>query len=319
MIRGSRAAAAALMLTMCVGMLSACSDDAPRTGGDGPGGPSDSTFEYAALGDSFTSAPGVPPIAANEPCGRSEGNYPHLVAAALQQDGADVSLDDVSCGGADTDDLWGHQLLRRDPTGAPAAAQPPQLSAITADTDLVTVGIGANDNGYYTQMLQVCLQLAVSAPGGAPCKDARALAPLDVDESLALNVRDNVLHVLQLIRSRAPSARIMVVNYPQMVPTSGRCAALPLARGDYAYVRKANWLLSAAVGSAVTSAETLGIDDVELIDVMTASSGHDICSAEPWVNGGEMSAYAAKYHPLPAEQQAVSEMVVAAVGDAAQG
>ena len=44
-----------------------------------------------------------------------------------------------------------------------------------------------------------------------------------------------------------------------------------------------------------------------------ASEGHDICSDDPWINGRrkDRRTKAAPYHPMPAEQAAVAELILA--------
>ena len=46
-----------------------------------------------------------------------------------------------------------------------------------------------------------------------------------------------------------------------------------------------------------------------------ATEGHDICAEDPWVNGAVTDQQRAlAFHPFAAEQAAVAEAVVAAVG-----
>src|SRR4029453_15989281 len=89
---------------------------------------------YVALGDSYSAASGVlPPDPEARPwCLRSTSNYPHLIAAAT---GAELT--DVTCGAADPSDYFPPQYQD----------VPPQLDAVTADADLVTMTIGGNDSG----------------------------------------------------------------------------------------------------------------------------------------------------------------------------
>ena len=103
------------------------------------GGAAQAAGVYVALGDSYTSAPLVPnqhgdPI----DCGRSDHNYPSLVAAAF---GFETFVD-VSCGSAETKHMTEPQ------TGLPlGGTNPPQFNALRADATIVTVGIGGNDAG----------------------------------------------------------------------------------------------------------------------------------------------------------------------------
>ena len=49
----------------------------------------------------------------------------------------------------------------------------------------------------------------------------------------------------------------------------------------------------------------------DLVDLYAASAGHDICAADPWVNGHRAEpGTALAYHPLAVEQQAVADLVL---------
>ncbi len=64
-----------------------------------------------------------------------------------------LDLHDVTSSGATVEDV-----LRTSQFG-----QPPQIGAVTATTDLVTVTIGGNDIGYIPSLIAACLPaLAVS-------------------------------------------------------------------------------------------------------------------------------------------------------------
>ena len=52
----------------------------------------------------------------------------------------------------------------------------------------------------------------------------------------------------------------------------------------------------------------------QYVDVWAASKGHDICSADPWINGSvDNEKQAARYHPFAKEQAAVADLVVQAI------
>jgi hypothetical protein len=73
-MRGIRDARKAALTCLVLGSLLAL-----------PAGASAAGASYVALGDSYTSGPGVLPYVPTAPpeCGQSELNYPHLVASAL--------------------------------------------------------------------------------------------------------------------------------------------------------------------------------------------------------------------------------------------
>lgn len=256
-----------------------------------PAQAADADFRYVALGDSYTAAPLVPEVIPAGGCIRSTQNYPHLIAAALGV----TDFADVSCSGADTPDMWASQL----------AGIPPQLDAVTADTDLVTVSIGGNDFSVFGTLVAYCPTLRASDPTGDPCRDAMRADGRDRLLAAVHETRDRIVAVLQEVRRRAPQARIVVVGYPQIAPRDGACPdRLPLADGDVAYAVQVNQRLTQALRQA---AARTGAD---YVDVWRASQGHDVCSADPWINGQYFSPVAAPYHPFASEQAAVAQLVL---------
>ena len=242
---------------------------------------------YVALGDSYTSGGGLPRTRpSGAACGQSELAYPSLVAKAL-----DVRLTDVSCGGATTED---------------GTAQ--QVEAVTKGTDLVTVGLGGNDFSWFLGAMFGCTSLAASDPTGSPCQ-RQGTAPESDLTALPPQIGARVEALLSDVHRRAPGARILLVGYPQPVPAHGSCAALPLAAGDYPFVR-AQW---AALDDAMRRAAAAA--GAGFVEVLAPSEGHDICAGdEAWVNGFEAQpGVAAAYHPNTAGQAAVAELVVAAL------
>jgi lysophospholipase L1-like esterase len=224
-------------------------------------------------------------------CFRSSSNYASLTARAL-----DAELDDRSCGAAEVRDLFRSQL----------PGVPPQLDALNAEVDLVTLGMGGNDEGVFSQLVNRCPQLRALDPAGTPCRDAMRADGGDVLLASLERTRGRLTTALERIHRRAPGAEVLVVGYPQIVDADNICARLPMARGDYAYAEKINLALTEALRRA---AEATGSGYVDLWD-----AGHDICSDDPWVNGSVTDQRrAAAYHPFAEGQAAVAERVVAAL------
>jgi lysophospholipase L1-like esterase len=250
---------------------------------------------YVALGDSFTSGGGLPrTIPEAGACGQSELSYPHLVAKTL---GAELT--DASCGGATTDNGTRPQTL-----AAGAEPWPPQLDALTAGTDLVTVGLGGNDLGWYLGVMASCTSAAVQDPTGDPCERTGTAAATDIT-AVPPQIGARLETLLTEVHRGAPHARLLLVGYPQPVPAKGSCPELPLATGDYPFVR-AQWqaLDDAMRKAAAASGATF-------VEVMGPSEGHDICAGDDaWVNGVQaVPGVAAAYHPLAREQVAVAGLV----------
>ena len=296
-----------VLVTIALGVLSACQDSSADRGAT-PSTPAPSTpsspastptaspasvtprfARYVALGDSYTAAPGVPGATSNDGCLRSSGNYPHLLAASLPV----RRLVDVSCGGADTDDVRRPQLR----------GVSPQLDAVTADADLVTIGLGGNDAQLFGRLLATCLRQEAATTAGTPCADS--LGP-SVPAALT-RIETNLTGVVRDVRRKAPDAKILLVGYPQIIPATGRCAEVPFAPGDYRFARRVNQGLTEAVERAATATRTT------YVDLWAASKGHDVCSADPWINGLSGPG-AAPFHPFAAEQAEVARLVAAALG-----
>jgi lysophospholipase L1-like esterase len=294
MTRMNRRALAVVVLLLLA--LAGCSDD----GGDPasaeqPDVQSEVTT-YVALGDSFTAAPYVPSTSLADGCFRSDGNYPRLVAAEL---GAE--LRDVSCSGADTSDLTGKQSVAGGRGTVPA-----QLDAVTADTDVVTVSIGGNDEDLFGTLISRCT--AVARQPGSPCTDELTAEYGDVRAVMA-GIRDRVAAVLDEVRAAAPDAQVVLVGYPRMVAADRSCAAMPLAEDDRPWLAGVEEQLNEALRQAARRA------GADFADMHRASVGHEICSEAPWVNGRRTDqARALAFHPFAEGQEAVADVLLELLG-----
>ncbi|MDO9455575.1 SGNH/GDSL hydrolase family protein [Nocardioides sp.] len=237
--------------------------------------------QYVALGDSYAAAPGVPQTSGADGCFRSSSNYAQLVARKTG-----LTVTDVTCSGATTESV----LLT-------------QVPEITAEAELVTVGIGGNDFDLFTRLISGCVGAAQADPEGSPCSDDLSA---EVRDTLP-KISDNVGRVLDAVTAAAPQARVVVVGYPVLLPATGTCPdRIPLATGDYPLVNEVTRGLSAALR---TQADRLGLD---FLDLSGPSRGHDVCSAEPWINGAEVAPDGTiPFHPFGIEQQAVARRIAA--------
>ncbi|QBR93962.1 SGNH/GDSL hydrolase family protein [Nocardioides euryhalodurans] len=292
--------AAALLLGGCSDSGSGAAAPPDPAPSSEPTDPPQPALSYVALGDSFTAAPGIPETDTSDGCLRSSRNYPALVAEALESD-RDVTLADRSCSAADTTSLAGPQEIGRE-------ALPPQLDALDRDTDLVTLSMGGNDFGVFLQLVGGCVSLSQQDPAGSPCADAAGRQG-DLLTTTQQEIEQRLVTAVREIQSRAPRAQVLLVGYPQLAPAAGECPdLLPLASGDLPFARTVNKTLTDNLARA---AERTG---TTYVDVWSASAGHDICADAPWVNGqvGQQGG-AIPFHPLPAGQQGVADLVVAAV------
>ena len=172
---------------------------------------------YVAMGDSYTAAPGVLPPSPTAPpeCGQSLNNYPHLVASALK-----LSLTDVSCGGAKTENF----------TVAQYPNQPPQFDALTPTTEVVTIGMGGNDHNLFATLVGGCTALDIGKPNvGAPCREAfEGFVTKTFEETIGPQEE-----ALREIHKLSPKAKVYVVAYPEITPINGYCpTAIPWTTED---------------------------------------------------------------------------------------
>lgn len=242
---------------------------------------------YVALGDSYTAGPLIlTPKGSPIDCGRSDHNYPTLVANQIKPG----QFRDVSCGSAQTKDMTGPQ------TGLPlGGTNAPQFNALSADVDLVTVGIGGNDMGFGSVVSECVGRGTQSLGQGAPCTAHFAPGGQDsIARRLAEVVAPRVTKVVQDIQARAPSARVVLVGDPNPVPPAPGCYPfVPIAAGDLPYLK------TVAEGLRDTKAKVADATGAEFVDLIPGSLGHDICApiGTRWYEGIVPTAPAYPAHP----------------------
>ena len=245
---------------------------APVLGGAGVPGPG-AGLDYVALGDSFSAGPFIGTMRTDpEGCARSRDNYPAFLADWLDV----ASYTDVTCSGAVTSDLYDQMRLLDGNTA------PPQLDALSPDTDLVTLGIGGNDFGIYSALLR--------------CQDSSAgisVCPVATLEKDARRVAGRIAAAVRRIARAAPDADVLVVGYPDILPPEGTCRAVGVSAEQLGPVVGVSRLLNRSLRRG---AERSG---ATYVDVEAASVGHDVCAgARSWINGPRFRAgVAAPFHP----------------------
>ncbi|HSZ31439.1 MAG TPA: SGNH/GDSL hydrolase family protein [Pseudonocardiaceae bacterium] len=255
---------------------------------------------YVALGDSYASGPGIPERADPVGCQRSTHNYPALLAAALRI--RDVT--DVSCGGARTDNMTVPQPVQLGSN--PPQVNPPQFTALTADTDLVTVTIGGNDINI-GDLWVTCARLGATDPFGNPCQRQATAGGTDLYAQRIAAAAPKVARVLEGIRARSPRATVLLVGYLRILPPVLGCyPVFPIARGDVPYVDGVQQRLTAMVASqAVTHGAVF-------VDSYARSLGHDACqpTGVKWVEGTTPTSPASPMHPNALGMQEVAAVTL---------
>lgn len=264
--------------------------------------PGPGVHHYVSLGDSFTSGPLIPGFA-DVPCARSNRNYPRTLAVKLGVYYESDRFKDVSCAAADTTSMEG----RFAPPLGLGFTVAPQLDAIRPDTDLVTVGVGGNDERLFGQVISECPAYAKSDPTGNPCQRAFTVNGRDTLAEIVPRTQARLTAVLQGAKDRAaPGARIVAVGYLRLLPADGLpCPDAPIAVGDIAWADSLERQLNEAVKNAAAEAGAI------FVDTYGPSLGHDACAGEDaWVQGSYLNAFEGiAWHPLRAGMDAVAQLI----------
>jgi lysophospholipase L1-like esterase len=253
---------------------------------------------YVALGDSYAAGPGIA-AATGVPltCGRSTANYPSLVRDGVVA----TTFQDVSCAGATTANLTAPQHTE-------GGTSPPQLDALTNDTTLVTLTLGGNDIGF-TEIVDRCLARDANQPTGAPCRASYQRAGRDLLAARIAATAPKLAEGLRLIGQRAPSARVLVVGYPTILPTDGGCSQAPFSAGDIGYLNETFQALNAMIEQQARA------EGARYVDTARDSVGHDVCAPPDrrWVEGRAPSPPAAAFHPNALGMRATARQVLDAL------
>ncbi|MGF0172666.1 SGNH/GDSL hydrolase family protein [Streptomyces sp. Marseille-Q5077] len=220
---------------------------------------------FVALGDSYSSGLGAGSyIGSSGDCRRSTKAYPYLWAAA----NSPSSFDFTACSGAQTGDVTASQL-----------------GPLSSATALVSISIGGNDAGFADIMTTCVLQ------GDSACVSRINTAKAFVDSTLPGRL-DNVYTA---IRTRAPSAHVVVLGYPRFykLGASG-CIGLSETKRR-ALNGAADYINAATEKRALDHGFTFG-------DVRPTFTGHELCSGSSWMHSVNWLNIPESYHPTAAGQ-----------------
>lgn len=260
-----------------------------------------SSMKYVSLGSSYVTGPGGGHYAGGKTarrCGRTTNDYPREVAAAAK---GRLRLVDNACSGAVTRDLT-------HPAKHPVN-NPPQIDAVTPDTRLVTITVGGNDIDYVGRVISMSCANSDPERGRtiAPRTCARDGVPSPEPEAAAYSlVEQRLVAAVEAIRTRAPHAVVMLVDYPPAVAKGDRgCALLPLSPDEIDQTLRVE---NALAGATAKAARRTG---VELVTASLAGEAHDVCSPDPWVTG---FAKPVPFHPNESGKRGVAQLIITKLG-----
>jgi lysophospholipase L1-like esterase len=251
---------------------------------------------YVALGDSYAAGPFIPNPVLPLGCLKSDHNYAHVAAPSIG-----LTLRDASCSGATTVDMTSPQNVE------PDGPNPPQFNSLDANTSVVSLTIGGNDIGF-SEVAESCITLN---PFSSPCKDKYDPGGKDQLAERIAATAPKVAAVLQGIHSRAPSAKIYLVNYPAIFPETGNGCwpQMPISFTDAPYLRATEQRLDTMLATQAAA------NGATLVNWYQASIGHDACksTSNRWVEPLVPGTLAAPIHPNKTGMAGGAAALVAAV------
>ena len=215
--------------------------------------------DYVALGDSYSSGVGSPGQVGA--CLRSPNGYPGQWAAA----NSPKSFTNLACSGATTGDVLGSQI--------------PLLSS---GADLISITIGGNDAGFAPTVLscEVSSDAACAATVASAENDIRQTLPAELDATYAA------------IKSKAPGAQVVVLDYPMLFDTStSSCGLGGMSLAKRRVLNEGAQTLDDLVANRAQAA------GFRYGEVRGTFAGHGICSSSPYLNGLTVLPPTNSFHP----------------------
>lgn len=249
-----------------------------------------------ALGSSFAAGPGLQPVL-DRAAMRSGRNYAHLVATQL-----DATLIDATVSGATTASIL-HETQR-----VKRRVFAPQIESVHRGTDLVTVTAGGNDLGYLGGVMLTALlgQLGrwwLSRPVADLIRGRRVLRPLRPEQREAAT--DGLVRIVNGVRSRAPQARVVLVDYlPVFTDSTTGGPGVPLTVAELDHFR------GVAADLSEAHAEASRRTGADLVPASAYDQRHGAGSPVPWVDGLQVRALASSFHPTLDGMRAVANAVL---------
>jgi GDSL-like lipase/acylhydrolase family protein len=218
-----------------------------------------SSTNYVALGDSYSSGTGTGSYDLDGSCQRSSKAYAALWAASH----APASFSFVACSGAKTGDVLSKQI-----------------SALNSGTTLASISIGGNDAGF-SSVMQTCV-LGSDSSCTTAVNNAENYARTTLPGSLN--------NLFGQMRSRAPSAKIVVFDYPHLYITNDTFC-IGMSHTKHVALNQAADVLDGVISTAASAA------GFTFADVRGQFSGHELCSGDDWLHSVDLGDIGSSYHP----------------------
>ncbi|HEV2070347.1 MAG TPA: fibronectin type III domain-containing protein [Acidimicrobiales bacterium] len=269
---------------------------------------------YVAMGDSYSAGVGAAGGGRTEEedmlCNRSDRAYGPVYS---EMQGANDDLVFLACGGAVT----GHP---RSPGAGEAGGLQPiqrfvgeggQISRLPVYADLVSFTIGGNDVGAggFGRVIEECVT------GFDPCHQTYGPGQPDDVQAEIEAMRTILPQVYREVLARAPNARVVVFNYPQIIKVSDLCVPT-IVESERRWIRQRFAQLAGVINDAE---QEVGSSRLTLIDVLGdfADANHGPCEneeADRYVNGVVPGNLGSSFHPTTAGYRHEAEKLLAHAG-----
>ena len=152
-------------------------------------------------------------------------------------------------------------------------------------------------------------QLDILDPFGSACKSHYTSGGSDPNVAAINATGPKVAAVIAGIHSRAPQAKVLVVGYPDGLPTNGSSCwpLVPISAGDITYFNSLEQSLNTVLANAAAG------NRATFVNTWNSSIGHDACKASgtAWVNGIVPTSAAFPLHPNKLGEQNMANQVQA--------
>ena len=240
-----------------------------------------------ALGDSFSAGEGDAPYDPNAPgCDRGSDAWPRVLGQRIT--GSTVTL--LACSGASTSAFT--QSFHNQPAQLTALRS---LVATGVKPSVVTITIGGNDASFGSTLLS-CVVFRCFWTG---------------DDSTLVHFVDDTLpgrlsSVYSQVKAAVPGARVVVVGYPDLVPTWGE-------KNTCGWLNTTNRSQLSSLNSDINRAarRAARTADVGFVSLDRALKGHELCTSDSWLYpvGIHLSGTDGSAHPNAQGRQAMADTV----------
>jgi lysophospholipase L1-like esterase len=222
--------------------------------------------KYVSLGDSYSSGTGTRTYYDSN-CQRSVYSYPYLLHNAHPT----WTFVHAACSGAKTGDILNSQI-----------------NSVTSDTNWVTYTIGGNDAGF-SSVITTCAEPSWLGDCNTAVNNAQSYIQNTLPGRLDL--------VNNAIKSHAPSAKVIVLDYPRLFNGQDCNAGTFFSSSEETRLNQTADMLKGVLSAAATRAGA----NFLFRDVIPPFIGHAVCdggggSSTEWINGLS-NPVGESYHP----------------------